>query len=51
MLDLTKPLYNDVFFEILYMDILPDVSKTRCELVGDILTFNSPLMSMILCRR
>lgn len=34
MLDLTKPLYNDVFFEILYMDILPDVSKTRCELGG-----------------
>ena len=34
MLDLAKPFYNDVFFETLYMDILPDVPKTGCELDG-----------------
>ena len=34
MLNLAKPFYNDVFFDTLYMDILPDVPKTRCELDG-----------------
>ena len=34
MLDLAKPFYNDVFFDTLYMDILPDGAKTRCELDG-----------------
>ena len=34
MLDLAKPFYNDVFFDTLYMDILPDVPTTRCELDG-----------------
>ena len=34
MLDLAKPFYNDVFFDTLYMDILPDVPKTGCELDG-----------------
>ncbi len=34
MLDLAKPLYNDVFFDTLYMDILPDVPETKCEFDG-----------------
>ena len=34
MQDLAKPLYNDVFFETLYMDVLPNVPDTRCELDG-----------------
>ena len=34
MLDLAKPFYNDVFFDTLYMDVLPDIPETRCEFIG-----------------
>ena len=34
MLDLAKPFYNDVFFNTLYMDVLPDTPETMCELDG-----------------
>ena len=34
MLDLAKTLYNDVFFDTLYRDILPYSAKTKCELDG-----------------
>ena len=35
MLDLAKPLYIDVFFDTIYMDVLPEVPETRCEIEGD----------------
>lgn len=35
MLDLAKPFYNDVFFDTLYMDVLPDIPETRYELDGE----------------
>ena len=34
MLDLAKPFYNDVFFDTLYMDVLPHIPETRCEFIG-----------------
>ena len=37
MLDIAKPFYNDMFFETLYMDVLPDVANTRCELNGGVI--------------
>ena len=35
MLYLAKPFHDDVVFDNLYMDILPDVPKTGCELDGE----------------
>ena len=42
MLDLAKPLYNDVFFDTLYMDSLeiPDVPETQCDFNGDFININ-----------
>ena len=34
MLDLAKPFYNDVFFNTMYIDVLPGVPETRYELDG-----------------
>ena len=34
MLDLAKPFYIDVFFDTVYMDVLPEVPETRCEIDG-----------------
>ena len=34
MLDLAKRFYNDVFFDTLYMDVLPDIPETRYEFDG-----------------
>ncbi|KAL9577657.1 MAG: hypothetical protein Q9212_006228 [Teloschistes hypoglaucus] len=34
LLDLAKPFYNDVFFDTLYMDVLPNVPETRCKIEG-----------------
>ncbi|KAI4117343.1 MAG: hypothetical protein LQ338_007570 [Usnochroma carphineum] len=36
MLDLAKSLYIDVFFDIIYMDILQEVPETRYEIEGDL---------------
>ena len=35
MLYLAKPFHDDVGFDNLYMDILPDVPRTGCELDGE----------------
>lgn len=35
MLDLAKPLFIDVFFDTLYMDILPEIPETRYEIEED----------------
>lgn len=37
MLDLAKPLYIDVFFDTLYMDILPELPETRFEIDGGLI--------------
>lgn len=35
MLDLAKPLYNDVFFSTLYMDVLPELPNTTTYSIND----------------
>ena len=35
MLDLAKPFYNDVFFETMYMDQLPNIPETKYEVEND----------------
>ncbi|KAL8847764.1 MAG: hypothetical protein Q9221_007212 [Calogaya cf. arnoldii] len=41
MLDLAKPFYNDVFFDVLYMDILPKSPEITCSVEGGLITVNS----------
>lgn len=38
MLDIANALYTDVFFDTLYMDILPEVPETKYEMAGNLIS-------------